>query len=354
MKINLLLSIVFSLSFVSVVDIYAAPLDSKLQDAGAATETKESLIVKIKSKKIVERLDAIHKLAKINNEDSIIVIMEHFKGVPPWLETLDDKQEEKLIIIEELKKNIDKENVKAFFVNVLKEEICSLQKAQQFNMGNKYPQEIFFAALSSFKDIGDIRGILNDASGNKILPTTFRSKILNKIYNYDYITENIDTALNRISPPVEVFIPWPIYNDNNKRVLYGKDREFKDKLAIFSKWAASDAGVKSVASQEFLVQAGMPSVDAILKLFDSGKIKESEKGYYLIIVTNIMNSHYTKGTTVKQEDINLVKKVFYYIEKLDDKGAFCWRSKAGANINRICKELGMKENISLGGSSPAL
>ena len=79
MKINLLLSIVFSLSFVSVVDIYAAPLDSKLQDAGAATETKESLIVKIKSKKIVERLDAIHKLAKINNEDSIIVIMEHFK-----------------------------------------------------------------------------------------------------------------------------------------------------------------------------------------------------------------------------------------------------------------------------------
>ncbi len=320
-------------------------------------ETVESLSVLLQDNSLNVRLKAIRKLESAKGTENRAILMKHFRKLPQAVPSTHTRQTEKAAVMRILINISESFEIRPFLLEVLKNEINSMREAKKVDSDIFYPKDITYIIISELEKQGiteKLRDMLADYVDDRWLHDTVRSKSFVPVILYDlerrglneprdkvtFITENI------VTDPYNS-IPWNIYQDQQKRIEYGRTEAVINQSASIAAWLRSDEAVLNKAYEILLNRFGMTSVEILVAAPDNENCDDAKKDYFIYLASDILREIAVRDKALSADGENLMQIIRKYFDNMEDTGAFGRRYYVAGNLNNIYTKTGKDESVQI-------
>ncbi len=356
--LNLFCLWVLFFSVISVSTEYAySVVHASDKSAISDEETVESLSVLLQNNSLNVRLKAIRKLESAKGTENRAILMKHFRKLPQAVPSTHTRQTEKAAVMRILINISESFEIRPFLLEVLKNEINSMREAKKVDSDIFYPNDITYIIISELEKQGiteKLRDMLADYVDDRWLHDTVRSKSFVPVILYDlerrglneprdkvtFITENIVTR------PYSC-IPWNIYQDQQKRIEYGRTEAVINQSASIAAWLRSDEAVLNKAYEILLNRFGMTSVEILVAAPDNENYDDAKKDYFIYLASDILREIAVRDKALSADGENLMQIIRKYFDNMEDTGAFGRRYYVAGNLNIIYTKTGKDESVQI-------
>lgn len=322
----------------------------------AEGKTLESLQLDLgKAQGQANKLVIVENIASLDNADSKKFLFDYFQHLPPAELTTDPNSDHyKVAVFDIVLSMLDGKERESFLVDVLTREMKDLREAGvQYHAAEMYPCTLWQKTLRSLESYGlssDVRGKLSAIGDDVGIPETVRSTFKACVIRQEFGTNSSETVL-KIRDMLDKYpvrpmsiIPWDIFNDKERRIAYGKSEEYKNKLASFGQWRASGALVTYETYERVLLSCGITAIEQIVAFLGRDDVSNERRDCLAMVAASLLAKHDKWSTQERVILSKLVDQLERYVDQMEDKGAFSYRSYAITGLAVYYEKMGILDH----------
>ena len=281
-----------------------------------------------------EKYAALKGFAETKTPEAKAVLLDAFKSLPPSYGTTDPNSDGfKARVFELILPVLKPSEKRKFILQTLDAEIASMRYSQSRHFGNMYPVVLWRKIITAVEADGDF-SVYNEKfssmARDMTLPEQFREDTLAKCEQYKARNtpeaKIIANIIRKLNPKPESFVPWEYYNDPEKRRAYCLEGvSYANMLKRSSEWRMAGQEVKYEADLKRLRTFGLKAVEQILPLLEKEDVSTERRDALAEVASELFSRLQDVPESEQGQADVLVEKLRAYINKMEDKGAFCHR-----------------------------
>ena len=332
---------VLLLAYVSLIcnEIYASTNNNEIsENQEYPTEMDiDSVLMKIKTRhddSVIKRYVDI--IIKSKDDNAIKSLLAYSKT----LQIGDDATRRiKSHILNATETNLFGNTRQYVLMEIFSAEIDGLRYAESKHAGRYYPQEVWMRTIDMLTVDAfpkAMRATLDSLSRDTSLPFSARYVFLASVMRYDNenngfsFAQNIQRIIANIPAKPEAYIPWGIYNVQNERVNYFSKKQLRD----CERWNELYTGGLLYDASLYLLRCyRFESINQILEFLKMDAHLEGQRDLLVMVAAQILSPLEVRDGETELVNNSIIPSLIFYINKMEDKGAWCYRNYAIRYLN---------------------